>query len=334
MGLSEADQGRFAGRMVNDIYDARCAGGMLFTWQDGWWKSTWILANRTFPRERFSIWHDMLSAQEHYGLLAFDPPAPGWQPLTRVHPGSALERVWARTNAEFFSIRIELGQPLAPAESITIGLDTYDDELGESLLPDGTDTRAVRSEFALTIRKVGPARLQVMRSYDLYHLRKPELTDEPLRSTRSDAGDWVDVRLRMSWDRQSDDEIYAFSGDDFALGELRTRVEPNPPSSLDAVTISNTQIEVRLPWNILHFADPSTRTVVHDDRGTLGVMESRTSEGIALVVVRGKVKIETGRISWSGWDEAPATTERLKNGAAVFAQALGALPNRFRAPTW
>ena len=76
-------------------------------------------------------------------------------------------------------------------------------------------------------------------------------------------------------------------------------------------------VEIVLPWVHLSFADPSTRTVVHDAPETAAI-EGERSEGVRIAIAIDGALVETRRVAWPTWDEAPPTTERRKDGAAAF----------------
>lgn len=330
-GLSEEEVGTYAARMLRDIDAVGLAGGIYFQWTDGWWKPIWITRERAFPADRYAIWHDLMNAQQHYGMLAFDPITPPLETLAARDDGRVRAIAWT-ADAEALHLRIALdpGAPLADGETITLGLDTYADDRGETLLPDGART-SLRSELALTITAPDRAELRVMRAYDLLALQIPAPPGEvPMRSIASDEGAWTEMRWVIAAAHGSDDGSYVFPDELRTIGTLRARREGTiPPSSLDAVVIdaAGGAIDVRLPWLLLQLADPSAREAFDDDPATDGVREVTRTEGVAIAVsIGGTLLLETPRASWPTWDVAPPTTERLKAGAETFFEALRARP--------
>ncbi len=73
-GASDAEQGAQVVRLLEDIEEAGCAGSLLFALFDEWFKSNWLLWGTERPRDRDPLSHNLLDAEEGYGLIAFDPP--------------------------------------------------------------------------------------------------------------------------------------------------------------------------------------------------------------------------------------------------------------------
>jgi len=75
-GDSEIEQGERDVRLLEDIVGAGCAGSLLFSLYDEWFKVNWLVERNERPRDRDPLWLNRQDAEENYGLLAFDPPPP------------------------------------------------------------------------------------------------------------------------------------------------------------------------------------------------------------------------------------------------------------------
>ncbi|MBI4364208.1 MAG: hypothetical protein HY568_02155, partial [Candidatus Latescibacteria bacterium] len=73
-GASESEQGDQDVRLLEDIRSTGCAGSLLFSLFDEWFKVNWLVMRTEQPRERDPLWHNLLDPEESYGLIAFDPP--------------------------------------------------------------------------------------------------------------------------------------------------------------------------------------------------------------------------------------------------------------------
>lgn len=334
-GHDEADVGHFAARMLQNMLDSRCAGGVYFAWMDEWWKRTWITDELDFPRERRFRWHNVTAAEQNFGLLAFDLGAPTFAPLTTFRDGP-IARVQGAHDAAFFHLDLELADAL-PAEgdvSIAIAWDTYRDDLGESLLPTGDVLATQRAEFTTLLDRRDDqwvAQHFVTAAYDTYGIWHNTANDhQRFHSVPSDDGAWVLLRWKNNSAHLSSDLQFAFPETQNEIGDLRVRRVGEPSSNLDAVVVGDASIRVRIPWTLLHFADPTRRRVLDDDRTTPG-RETAASEGIATTVIfrHGEAhdRVETPRYRWEPWERAPETVEREKPAMRLLGEAFHTLPH-------
>jgi hypothetical protein len=324
-GHTDIEQGLGAGRMLRNMLEAGSCGGFLFAWQDEWWKRTWIVDDLANPRERYRLWHNVTSPEDNFGLIRFALDPPTFATFPAVTGGNAIRRVELDTDAAFFYVRLELEHALADNEELVIGYDTYGDSLGETILPNGVTTSR-RNEFAVVYKAPSEAQLYVVPSYDtlgIWHgITEPT---QIFQSTASSNGDWNPVIWMNNSDHHSDDFMYVFPATYDEIGKLRIRNVDDEEHLDDSVIVNGTQITIRVPWTLLHFADPTQLQVLHDIAGTKE-RESQTSPGIAVGVSFDGDLIETNRFAWSVWEQAPPTTEVEKRSMELLRQALAELP--------
>ena len=72
--LSETKQGELLVSMYRDIKKAGSAGGILYTWQDEWFKKSWNTMSGT-DLDMAAYWNNVQVSEQQFGLLLFDPGA-------------------------------------------------------------------------------------------------------------------------------------------------------------------------------------------------------------------------------------------------------------------
>ena len=59
--------------MLRDIEEEGFAGGILFEWIDEWFKFTWNTVDLELPGDRRQLWRNDLTNEEHFGVVAAEP---------------------------------------------------------------------------------------------------------------------------------------------------------------------------------------------------------------------------------------------------------------------
>jgi len=298
-GLSEEEQGHHTIRMFENIFDAGCAGGIQFSLIDEWFKQTWI-TNPYSDREYRHFWHNITSPEQNFGILAYTPPP---EPYTNAgtFPDQSVSRIKVLSDYTYFRVRIHMDSEKFSNDTLWIALDTYEQGLGESVLPNGasigSDTDTMRAEFVLQVPLKGEqANLYVIPSYDVYGIKKLDRLDTVM-SIPSDVGDWNPVRWKTNY-------FYNITQN---VGELKISDTEDPYQFLNAVTVFKDSLEVRIPWTLINFPAPTVgramHYVSHKDGSDLVIDQRDTlSDGIALTLSLGDDLFQTGRYTWSPWD--------------------------------
>lgn len=307
-GFNEKSQGETDIRMLHTIKDANCGGGIQFAWIDEWFKRTWV--TDAIDNLNRIMWHNLTAAEQNYGLISFKK-SENFKTLETFPDTAEITTIKADADYDFLKLEIGLKQPLATTGELWIALDTYNQNLGESMLPTG-NVLPYRSEFALHITNYD-AILYVTEAYDLFGMwHNTSLPKQLFRSTITDGAPWEIVR----WKNNSGNADVQF------IGHLKVNREFQPSTSMDAVTIYSNKIDIRLPWSLINVVDPSQMIVLHDDR-TTAIHEDSISDGIAVsILYKDHLYNSTSRFVWDKWTTVTDAKEVLKTSYWVMKDRL------------
>ncbi|MDX5435828.1 MAG: hypothetical protein LPK03_01460 [Pontibacter sp.] len=276
-GMDEETQGKYNLRLLQNIEAAGGGGGIQFALMDEWFKRTWVTDQMDFNPDRRILWHNVTAAEQNFGLLGFKKAGPATTPWQTFCNDCPVKSVEAGADFGYLNMKLNIGKPMLVNDTLWVALDTYDAALGEKLLPNGKRI-GNGAEFVLMVTNY-KAELYVTEAYDLYGIWHRTSTEKQLyRSIATDGAPWRIVR----WKNNNNEQEVQY------VGSMRVNRLGLPPSSLDAVTITDNAIDIKLPWTLLNFTDPSTATVMHDNRST-PEREVRVSDGIAATIFYGAI---------------------------------------------
>jgi hypothetical protein len=302
-------------RMLENIYNSGAGGGIQFAWMDEWFKRTWLTDPLDYNPEQRVLWHNLVSAEQNFGLMGFRKVTNGYEPWETFCDDCHIRSVEAFADYTYFNIRIAMEGFLGIMDTIWVALDTYDAALGESLLPTG-HTLENRAEFLLMITNHS-CLLFVTQAYDQFgkwHRISPP--EQLYRSVPSDGAPWRIVRFKNSFFEQ---EIQY-------IGNLNFRRLDHPMLSNDIVVLDSDRIDIKLPWTLINFSAPPEMAVIHDYRSVPGYQDT-ISDGIALTVIHNDVTYSTGsRFKWEPWLTANDTEEYLKDSYYIMRENLWQMP--------
>jgi len=173
-GASDARQGAQLVRLLEDIEGQGCAGSLLFSLFDEWFKTNWLMVSNEQPRDRDPLWHNLLDAEEGYGLLSFDPPPAitidgdvrdwkGIAPYARStgavpKAGRMVRALYVTSDQSRLYLRLDLDPEAlhGRARAFGVALDVLDPRRGDTRLPAPLDATWSRgAEFVLLIDPAG-----------------------------------------------------------------------------------------------------------------------------------------------------------------------------------
>jgi len=318
------------------MLDAGCAGGFVFAWMDEWFKRTWIVlyleayglegGSEVIPTRQ--LWHNETSPEQCFGLIAYDQDElPGYEAYTVDQPSGAVSSVRATHDESFFYLEINTVADLTATDEFMVAFDTYLGNTGESTLP-GEATLTNRAEFLLTFSLADDTALHhVTQAYDMNGLTvRFNLTDPDVQKYRSTVTDGAPWNV-MSWINDG----FELTSHDIGRVPVENAAAFSSGNRA-AVSWNGRKVNIRLPWTMLHFNDPTQMRVndgaVSYDGGYNFEILTTESEGIAVsVALNGTVVNSLNRYSWPKWLVVPPTAEREKSSLHVLEEGFSFIPD-------
>lgn len=332
-GMSEQEQGEALVSCYEDIMAAGCKGTCLSTWQDEWYKTSWNTLHGV-DNERTPFWADAESTEQSYGFLAFDT---GKTESICYVDGSIAE--WSaddvvKTNTDGTSISIKYDEKylyfMVKKQGFNIDKDTLyipidTTQKSGSNYCDNYGLKFDRAaDFVIAVNGKTGTRVLVQEYYELlrakYSLQvygfntylKGYIPDRESSTFKS-----INTILQLSGTSSG--------GADGGVAQLAPVQETgllhygngNPSSgqydSLSDFMAGDGFVEIRIPWQMLNFYDPSTMKI-HDDYyqhyGVVGTSINKMYVGVS--TANPSARVQLGETSLKGWNEKVTYHERLK----------------------
>ncbi|MCR1839174.1 hypothetical protein [Murimonas intestini] len=330
--LTEKEQGRRLAEVYNEIVESGCSGALIASWQDEWGRRTWN-TSYAVDIQNTDLWHDIQTDGQGYGLLSFEPgetesiccvdgDIAEWTEEDRV-----LEQDGISLSAKYDErcLYLLIGQEgLSRDSELYIPLDIT--TKSGSMKSDSHGLKFERgADFLLCIHGEDKSRLLVQARYEsLRENYQLQITGEDpfVYFPDTDADSFLPIRMilqnhKLVAEDVSDDELLASKRyDTFETGRL-VYGNGNPSdstyNSLADFCYGENIVEVRLPWALLNFSNPSVMAVHDDYYENYGVEWFRIKEiwlGAGTAGQKEPIAMEALRLK--GWGDKPVFHERLK----------------------
>ncbi|MBY0144938.1 hypothetical protein [Neobacillus niacini] len=316
---SEEEQGLIDKVLFKSIVSEGYAGGLIFTWQDEWFKRTWNTMDFDNP-DRRPFWNNQQTNEQHFGLLSFEP---GTKESAILVDGKRMD--WKENNSKLIyrskekpetlnEVRISsdngylyfllsFTQPVDFAhEAVYVLLDTIEDQGQNNITLSKEAILKTDLGVDFLINLLGPKNSTIMVDsyYDTYYYQYAHLLNmvkkEPYANQKNN-GVFHPIRLALNKELRipTTNTIVPFEG--YETGVLRFgNADPADKEfdSLTDVSISSDKrvIEMRIPWQLVNVKDPSLKEVMGDVWKS-GLNKSESIEGIRAAVTttkHGKIK--------------------------------------------
>ena len=343
---TEKEQGEIDSEMLNSIYSEGYDGAILFSWQDEWYKFAWNTVDLELPFDRRPLWSNRLTNERFFGVLGMDAASEG---ASVVLDGNAAEWKTLRTGKSwqypamdlsathdeaylYLMLRKHEGAWDFTRDRLYLGFGTLN---GGSSVSDQAPGLVFDQpmQFLLSAQGGGDVRWSVLSAYDQHTFRWGfQLPIVPFRSEYANPalGLFLPWSLLLSRAVEIPGTGEKKPFEEVEIGRLRRGT--NDPSLADSDDLADWQadgdvFEVRIPWMLLGFMDPSSHKVWDWPYQARGISPVEV-DGVRIeprLVTDGQEVANKSPLAiyrWNGW-ELPVYKERLKRSYWVIAQAMG-----------
>ena len=329
--VDETAQGAMLIDMLGSIENAKYAGGIVFTWQDEWFKRTWN--NVMFDiADRRPYWSNIQTTEQCFGLLAFDP---GKESMAAYVDGDVSEwrnakptvttaqgKLYIKSDERYLYIMLDAGDYDFEKDTLLIPINTIADQgnLKAAQYNAEFDTAA---DFLIYINGKNNSHIYVDRYYDAfnyYFLESKKLSDIKAEENAGvkNSGMFDIMRLCYGYNLTVKGTNQVVPDKAYETGKLRYG-NGNPKAqeykSLSDFYFKNGKLEIRIPWQLLNVMDPSGKQQISDFRKTQVISPQAYQSfdfGFAYRTGTESLKITLGgSYEYNGWN-TPTWHERLK----------------------
>lgn len=342
-GMEETAAGEAVADMFNSICRQKYAGGIVFAWQDEWFKRTWNNVNFDVA-DRRPFWSNVQTCEQMFGLLTFEPGDKKSVCYVDGNPEEWLESDIAVKNDQgtlycksdeayvYFCLKADKNFDFEK-NTLYIPIDTIANQ-GNSKM-NGTNTSFSKAaDFVIQINGKDNSRILCDSYYDVFYYLYGEqykMIKTDAKYTKKNSGIFNKMMICTGYEMTIPTTHQKVPFASFETGKLKFGIG-NPSSdkfnSLSDFYYDSGCLEIRIPWQLLNVSDPSSKQILDDFYKNQSIKSVKTDKfnlGFGISRDNSAVKIDmNGSLSLSGWT-SPTYHERLKKSYYVLKEALSTL---------
>lgn len=326
--ISEQQQGEALIQCYEDIMSVGCAGSCVFSWQDEWFKRPWNTMHAV-DLLKTPFWSDYQANEQFFGLLSFDPGKEKcicyvdgniseWDEEDLVSQNNELS-LSMKYDEKFLYFLIHKPDLDFSADTFYIPVDTTP-KSGSTYCQLYHLPFERASDFLIVLNGRNKSRVLVQERYEV--LRAMFRHETEGKDAYSDPVDvdtpvFKPINLMLQARHSSTDTDQEILADVYETGKL-TYGNANPESpdynSLADFICQGDYIEMRLPWQLLNFSNPS-EMMIHDDYYLhYGVEQIHINKMYVGITDQHNMahRIPMEPLSLNGWGRRVTYHERLK----------------------
>lgn len=333
---TEAEQGAIISRLFEDIMAENLLGGLVFTWQDEWFKRTWNTVDYDNP-DRRPFWSNAQTNEQQFGLLSFDRlkinvdgNAEEWETdaLYEKENGD-IRSLFVDHDEKYLYVRLDYDRK-SKGYPIFL-LDVVPNQGNETINGTTDSTFTNGMEFIINLKE-DVSSLFVDRYYDFYTYQYDHILDllKPKSSVPSNnSGEFTIEQYALNKELYLPQQDITLPFSSYDAGKLM-KGNSNPlaedyNSLADYYINEDGMIELRIPWLLIRAKDPSQKEFMVDlykdgieastfvEQIKIGALFFNEQDELTDSVpnIENDVLSELKGYTWENW-ELPKSEERLK----------------------
>lgn len=325
---NEKEQGYIIKNLLKDIYDEGYCGGLVFAWQDEWFKRTWNTMDFDIA-ERRPFWSNPQTNEQEFGLLAFEPgrenicyvdgDVSDWRNDKPIYKNKDIS-LYIKSDEKYLYLMADTKNFDFSKDKLIIPIDSTD---GQGNLKDIKNNMKFSNpaDFSIVVDGDKNSKIMVDSYYDSFQYmygKQLKMIETSTTHDKKDSGVFEPMYLCLSKEVTLPQDKTVIPFLKYETGLLKYgNANPNSEeyNSLSDIYEKDGKIEMRIPWQLLNVMDPSTRSVMGDIHQTKQFYPKRVDGfyfGAGIINEEKKDEIIDMKFySWEMWED-PIFHERLK----------------------
>ena len=329
--MTEQEQGQALIDCYKDIKDAGCAGSCVFSWQDEWFKRTWNTMYAV-DLDNTPYWSDYQTNDQFFGLLSFDPgeeksvcyvdgDISEWTEKDKVTKSGEMD-LSMKYDEKFLYFLVHKNNFDPENDTLYLPIDT-NPKIGSTYCENYDVSFERASDFLMVINGRENSRIEVQERYEAlmstyaneYYAIDPYI-DPPKKDSPVFKKIYMPLRVKDILPNYDTVENVT-KGEKFETGNLRYG-NANPDAedfdSLSDFIFSGDYVEIRIPWQLLNFSNPS-EMMIHDDYYECYGIENLNIDKMYVGIgssENAEYRLKMSPFALKGWGKTVTYHERLK----------------------
>ena len=337
--VDEKSQGEMDATMLQDIYDEGYAGGLVFTWQDEWFKRTWNTMDLDLPDKR-AYWSNPQTNEQEFGILAFDPgedksicyvdgDISDWRKDKPLIDDNNM-KLYVKSDEKYLYIMGDIKGFDFQNDKVILPIDITPNS-GNLKYNDYNLTLKRPTDMVIVLDNKEGSRIVTDSYYDNFYYiyaKQLKMIDENIAYEKKDNGIFNPIYLCLNRSLFLPEDKKTLPLEKYETGKLILG-DANPEhdgfNSLADYAVNKDKVEIRIPWQLLNVMDPSTKMIM-DDFNEKNKISPLKIEGLYIggILTKNNVVTENSNMEFYNWNEweVPTYHERLKPSYDILKKAF------------